>query len=159
MFCFYGIFPRFQRHRIGVLNHIFGDRCGDNKKAAGKVLRLSMNQKSGLDRCLNWFLLKPKNSFSKVYAFWQIFCPDKSFALINLFVDKMRGSICHRSRDVSRGRGGRVCVKKGYFFSDKPLRHARPADFLSQTCPFYSDPCPFAIRSFTQNPPYFPITA
>ena len=58
MFCFYGIFPRFLRHRIGVLNHIFGDRCGDDKKAAGKVLRLSMIQKSGLDRCLNWFILR-----------------------------------------------------------------------------------------------------
>ena len=116
MFCFYGIFPRFQRHRIGVLNHIFGDRCGDDKKAAGKVLRLSMNQKSGLDRCLKWFILKPKNSFSKVYAFWQIFCPDKSFALINLFVDKMRGSICHRSRDVSRGRGGECAWRKAIFF-------------------------------------------
>ena len=58
MFWFYGIFPRFQRHRIGVLNHIFGDRCGDDKKAAGKVLRLSMIQKSGLDRCLNCFMLR-----------------------------------------------------------------------------------------------------
>ena len=42
--------------------------------------------------------------------------------------------------EMSAGGGGRVCVKKGYFFSDKPLRHARPADFLSQTCPFLFRP-------------------
>ena len=76
MFCFYEIFPRFQRHRIGVLNHVFGDRCG---------------------------------------------------------------AICHRSRDVSRGRGESVREER-LFFSDKPLRHDRPADFLSQTCPFLFRP-------------------
>jgi len=69
------------------------------------------------------------------------------------------GSEMSAGPEMSAGKG-RVCVKKGYFFSDMPLRHACPADFLSQTVVrFISDRCPCAIRSFAQFTSYFLITA
>ena len=53
----------------------------------------------------------------------------------------MGGSIAHRSRDVSRGRG-RVCVKKGYFFQTSLC------DMLALLT-FYLRPCPFLFRSLS----------
>ena len=133
---FLWFFPRFQQHRIGAeqssgtggvwrngLGFAMGIRYREcfrvyagwwtDEISPADTIEMFRNGLRNLG-CKETFatLLSQSwvyNSYLNQLTVLAQFMPlDRSFALINLFVDKMRGSIGHRSRDVSRGRGESV---------------------------------------------------